>query len=184
MDRFLRSSITLGTLTMIIPVTALRVRRDIGPSPASLVVWCSSVAQGRIRTLCYLHPARDQVTYSISKLTDEQKTRLVDFLKTTKRAQGEDSEAAGCDEKREHWGLEGKDCPLPLLPNETNLHRVGPEEPLSMIHVHRQAWKREIPPPEWMGGGRASCVRNTIDFPTEASQGETFMRWRSRGDRR
>ncbi|KAG6356538.1 hypothetical protein INS49_014411 [Diaporthe citri] len=43
----------------------------------------------------YLHPDRDQVTYRISKLTDEQKTTLVDFLTTTtKRSVDRESEAA------------------------------------------------------------------------------------------
>lgn len=133
----------------------------------------------------YFHPDRDQVTYRISKLTDEQKTTLMDFLTAkTERSQDEDSEAAGYGQEHGRGGLEGKDCPLPLLPNETNLHRVDPEEPINVTCVYRQAWEREMPPPEWMGDGRASCVRNTIDFPTKASQGEALMRWHSRGDRR
>lgn len=132
----------------------------------------------------YLHPDRDDVTYRISKLTDEQKATLVDFLTTTKRSLDKESEAAGYGQEHERGSLEGKDCPLPILPNETNLHRVDPEEPFNVTCVYRDVWEREMPVPEWMGDGRASCVRNTIDFPTKSDQGQALLRWRSRGDRR
>lgn len=121
----------------------------------------------------FVHPDRTQVTYRIAKLTDEQKAALVDFL-TTKRSQAMDLEAGNGKEHR-CGSLEGK-CPLPILPDETNMHRVDPEEPISVTGVYRDAWEREMPPPEWMGDGRASDVRNPIDFPTQASQGEALGR--------
>ncbi|KAL1882967.1 hypothetical protein Daus18300_000605 [Diaporthe australafricana] len=121
----------------------------------------------------YLHPDRDQVTYRISKLTDEQKVTLVDFL-TINRSQDKELEA-GYTQDDEGGSFEGK-CPLPILSNETNLHRVDPEEPFSVTGVYRDVWEREMPVPEWMGDGRASY------YPTKADQGDALLRWMRHGD--
>lgn len=128
----------------------------------------------------YLHPDRNDVTYRISKLTDEQKSALFRFL-TTERTRNEEPKA---DHGEEHGGRGlGRGCPLPILPNETNLHRVDPEEDINVTGVYRDAWEREMPPPEWMGEGRNSDVRNPIDFPTKELQGEALLRWMQGGDR-
>lgn len=126
----------------------------------------------------YLHPDRNEVTYRISKLTEEQTSAFLCFL-VTRRAQREEPKA-GHSEEHECEDLGGR-CPLPILPDETNLHRVDPEEHISVTGVYRDVWEREMPPPEWMGDGRASDVRNPIDFPTKASQGEAYLRWIRRG---
>lgn len=76
----------------------------------------------------YLHPDRNEVTYRMSKLTDEQKSALLCFL-VTSRAQKEESKA---DHECEYLG--GK-YPLPVLPDETNLHRVDPEEHIGITGV-------------------------------------------------
>ncbi|KAG8166126.1 hypothetical protein KVR01_004678 [Diaporthe batatas] len=122
----------------------------------------------------YLHPDRNEVTYRISKLTDEQKSALLSFLRT-KRAQN-DEPKGGHGGKHESRDLGGK-RPLPILPDETNLHRVDPEEPFSVTGVYRDVWEREMPPPEWVGDDRASTVGNPLNFPTKASQQEALLRW-------
>ncbi|KAG6353374.1 hypothetical protein INS49_007454 [Diaporthe citri] len=112
----------------------------------------------------YLHPDRDEVTYRICLLTDAQKMALLDFLLDTSGT--------------------GSTCPLPIIPDETNMQRVDPEEPIEYTSVYRDQWERKMPPPLWMGDGRDSCVHNPLDFPTKMDQDDARSRLRSRGDRR
>lgn len=107
----------------------------------------------------------DDVTYRICQLTDTQKGALLCFLRAEKP------------EER------GGASPLPILPDETNTARVDPEEPFSATGVCRNSWEREMPPPESMGDGRASCVFDRLNFLTLADQEEAMGRWRDRGDR-
>lgn len=114
----------------------------------------------------YLHPDREDVTYRICQLTDTQKVTLLRFLRADNSSE------------------EGVKCPLPILPDENNTHRVDPEEPFSFTGVYRDIWEREMPPPEHMGDGRASCVWRKVEFPTMADFSSARSRWRSRSDRR
>lgn len=120
----------------------------------------------------YLHPDRDEVTYRICLLTGAQKKALLDFL-LDKPGTG----SPGC-------AREIETCPLPIIPDETNMHRVDPEEPIWYTGVYRDQWERKMPPPSWMGDGRGSCVYNPLDFPSKMDQEDARSRFRSRGDRR
>ncbi|KAK2602853.1 hypothetical protein N8I77_009358 [Diaporthe amygdali] len=112
----------------------------------------------------YLHPDRDEVTYRIYLLTDMQKKAMMDFFQA-KEASNE------------------VECPLPVLPDETNTQRVDPEEPIRVTGVYRDAWERVTPPPEWMGDGRAHCMWNPLDFPTKNDHQEALWRWKTRTER-
>lgn len=115
----------------------------------------------------YLHPDRDEVTYRICLLTGAQKKSLLDFLL--------DAPSAG----------KGADlCPLPIIPDETNMERIDPEEPIRYTGVYRDKWERKMPPPLWMGDGRGSCVYDPLDFPTKMDYHNARSRFGSRGDRR
>lgn len=112
----------------------------------------------------YLHPDRGDVTYRICLMTDVQKKAMMDFI----QAKEAGSEAA---------------CPLPVLPDGTNTQRVDPEEPIRVTGVYRDIWERLTPSPEWMGDGRAHCVRNPLDFPSKNNHHEASYRWSTRTDR-
>ncbi|KAH8764203.1 hypothetical protein F5883DRAFT_630400 [Diaporthe sp. PMI_573] len=112
----------------------------------------------------YLHPDRQEVTYRICLLTDMQKRALMDFLQAKE-------------------GGNEVPCPLPILPDETNTHRVDPEESIRVTGVFRDAWDRVTPPPEWMGDGRSHCMWNPLDFPTKADHQEASWRWSTRTER-
>ena len=120
----------------------------------------------------YIHPDRDEVTYRICLLTDAQKKTLLDFLLQAAPSTGSPSTVS-----------EAGTCPLPITPDETNTHRVDPEEPFWYTGVYRDQWERAMPPPEWMGDGRASCVYDPLDFPTKRDQDEAKSRWRTKGRR-
>lgn len=120
----------------------------------------------------YLHPDHDEVTYRICLLTDAQKKALLDFLLLDMPASASSV-----------TGAEVGANPLPIIPDGTNTHRVDPEEPFRYTGVYRDPWERRMPPPEWMGDGRASDVYNPLDFPTKKDQQDATIRWRSRGDR-
>ncbi|KAG8168348.1 hypothetical protein KVR01_001097 [Diaporthe batatas] len=120
----------------------------------------------------YIHPDRQEVTYRICLLTDAQKKVLLDFLL--------DVPGTG----RSGPVKETDACPLPILPDETNVQRVDPEEPIRYTGVYRDQWERRMPPPEWLGDGRGSCVYNPLDFPTKTDQRDAMARFRSKGDRR
>lgn len=120
----------------------------------------------------YLHPERDEVTYRICLLTDTQKKALLDFFLGTPS-----TGSSGVAKDRET-------CPLPIIPDETNVQRVDPEEPIRYTGVYRDQWERKMPPPLWMGDGRSSCVYDPLDFPTKMDHDDARSRFRSRGDRR
>lgn len=120
----------------------------------------------------YLHPDHDEVTYRICLLTDAQKKALLDFLLLDTPT----SASSG-------MGAEVGANPLPIIPDGTNTQRVDPEEPIRYTGIYRDSWERRMPPPEWMGDGRASDVYNPLDFPTKKDQQDATIRWRSRGDR-
>lgn len=113
----------------------------------------------------YLHSDRNDITYRICQLTGAQKGTLLRFLRSDNLQQGD-----------------GTSSP-PILLDEDNLIRVDPEEPFSATGVYRDLLEREMPPPESMGDGRASCVWNRLDFPTKADQDEAWGRWKSKTDR-
>lgn len=66
--------------------------------------------------------------YRIFKLLDTQKKQLVDFLLS------EDSPPAS--------------CPLPILGDADNRHRVDPEEPIEETGIYRDKWERRPTPIE------------------------------------
>ena len=122
----------------------------------------------------YIHPDRDEVTYRICLLTDTQKKALLDFLLDMP---GTRPWPLGAAKEREI-------CPLPIIPDETNIQRIDPEEPIRYTGVYRDQRERKMPPPLWLGDGRGSCVYNPLDFPTKIDQDDARSRFRSRGDRR
>ncbi|KAL1880081.1 hypothetical protein Daus18300_001444 [Diaporthe australafricana] len=132
------------------------------------VVLFNRAAQGRGEETdaVYLHPERDGVTYRICLLTDMQKKAMLDFCLQIKE-EARDAVA----------------CPLPVLPDQRHTQRVDPEEPIRVTGVCRDAWERVTPPPEWMGDGRAHCMRNPLDFLTKADHQEASSRWSTRMER-
>lgn len=76
----------------------------------------------------YLHPDHDEVTYRVCLLTDAQKKALLDFLLGTP---GTGSSGLAS---------ETETCPLPIIPDETNMQRVDPEEPIQYTGVYRDPW--------------------------------------------
>lgn len=91
----------------------------------------------------YIHPDREEVTYRICLLTDAQKKALLDFLLIVPGT-GPMGPTKGTDA-----------CPLPIIPDGTNVQRVDPEEPIRYTGIYRDQWERKMPPPEWLGDGRA-----------------------------
>ncbi len=72
--------------------------------------------------------------------------------------------------------------PLPIHPDETNLHRIDPEEPITMTGVYRHSWERR-PPPEWAGDDRSVDVYDSLNYLTKNSQYEARARWRTKHER-
>ncbi|KAI2604691.1 hypothetical protein GGR54DRAFT_621586 [Hypoxylon sp. NC1633] len=109
----------------------------------------------------YIHPDWRDVTYRICQLLDTQKQELLDFL------QSESPQSA---------------TPLPIRPDEHNLVRVDPEEPITLTKVYRHIWERK-PPPEYAGDERSGDVYDPLNFPTKLDKYDARSRWRTRFDR-
>ena len=109
----------------------------------------------------YIHPDWNDVTYRICELHDSQKQRLIEFLL---------SEPDNCP------------VPLPIHPDENNIRRVDPEEPIAITGIYRQLWDRN-PPPEYAGDDRNIDVYDPLNYPTKDDQHEARARWRSRYER-
>lgn len=108
----------------------------------------------------YIHPERRYVTYRICKLLDEQKRALLDFLTADAPP----------------------DSHLPILPDQNNLQRVDPEEPLSRTGVYRDFWERkDLPLEGW--DSRMKDVLYRIDYPTDKDFGESQGRGYARKQR-
>ncbi|KAK2606931.1 hypothetical protein N8I77_005650 [Diaporthe amygdali] len=115
----------------------------------------------------FIHPDREAVTYRIRELTEEQKTDLIMFLLTSSSERG------------------SPQCPLPITPNESNTHRIDPEEPISWTGVYRDIWERE-PHPDELGDGRCRdvwCKGDEVNFLTFEAYQEARGRYFSRYDR-
>lgn len=91
----------------------------------------------------FIHPDRDEVTYRICELTEEQKTSLVRFL------------LAPISER------DSVQCRLPITPDLRNINRVDPEEPISWTGVYRDIWERDIHTDE-LGDGRSRDVWSKV----------------------
>ncbi|KAK2607153.1 hypothetical protein N8I77_005855 [Diaporthe amygdali] len=114
---------------------------------------------------------RDEVTYRICLLTDAQERTLLDFLlldTPNTLATVEEVEM----------------CSPSITVDETNTCCVDPEEPIRWTGMCRDQWERAMPPLEWMGDGRASCVYKFPELPTKANQDDAKRRWKCRTDRR
>lgn len=109
----------------------------------------------------YIHPSHYGITYRICRLLDEQKKALLDFL--TLPGEGEATPP----------------CPLPIHPDEQNLDRVDPEEPIAETGIYRDLWERkDLPLEGW--DTRSRDVVQRIDWPTDADYDASQRRWRDR----
>lgn len=113
----------------------------------------------------FIHPDRDSVTYRICELTEVQKSSLIRFL------------LAPLSER------DSLQCPLPVIPDLKNIHRVDPEEPISWTGVYRDIWERELHPDE-LGDGRCRDVwskgdeYNFLNFEAwQEARGRYFSRY-------
>ena len=110
----------------------------------------------------YLHPQRQAVTYRIFRLLDEQKKSLVDFLTANSRT--------------------ATPSPFPVLPDQNNLRRVDPEDPIWLTGVYRDPWERKELPPDGPDS-RARDVMDVKNWPTVAEWMESKRRWFERRER-
>lgn len=98
----------------------------------------------------FFHSNRKDVTYRIWQLLDKQKKELLDIL------------LSGPDEN----GASGKGalCPLPFYPDQKNLTRIDPEEPISETGIYRDLWERK-PLGDDDGDPRSHCAAyNSLDY--------------------
>lgn len=103
----------------------------------------------------FLHSNRKNVTYRIWQLLDTQKKALLDFLLSEQ-------------EEIEEIGKDGVVCPLPLYPDQKNLTRIDPEEPISETGIYRDLWERE-PLGDEDGDPRSHCASyNGLDYTSMA----------------
>ncbi|KAF9773639.1 hypothetical protein IL306_008521, partial [Fusarium sp. DS 682] len=108
----------------------------------------------------YLHPDREDVTYRICRLTNEQKLQLLNFLTSKDPAPN----------------------PLPILPDEKNDYRIDPEESPETTGVYRDIWDRSELPEEAFDK-RLRDVWSRLDFPTHRDKGDAAERARERRHR-
>jgi len=105
----------------------------------------------------YFHSDREDVTYRIYQLLDDQKTRLADFLMAD----------------------DPPSSPLPILGNKANYKRIDPEEPVTATGIYRDEWERKDYPPERFDA-RLRDVWDQLEFPTK----EDFRAARERAQAR
>lgn len=99
----------------------------------------------------FLHSNHKDVTYRIWQLLDTQKNELLDFLLSEKVDIEGDGDA-------------GVICPLPIYPDQKNLIRIDPEDPVNETGIYRDLWERK-PLEDKDGDPRTNCTAfNEIDY--------------------
>lgn len=95
-------------------------------------------------SICFHPIERDDVTYRICQLLDGQKQLLLDFL-----------------------AAETPDYTiLPILPDENNIRREDPEEPIENTGIYRHKWDRKPLTVDDVDGRWArKCVPDRFDYP-------------------
>ncbi|KAG6355325.1 hypothetical protein INS49_003286 [Diaporthe citri] len=101
----------------------------------------------------YFHSYADNITYRIWRLLDTQKKLLLDFLLSDNDINGQTN---------------GAPNPFPILPDQNNLTRIDPEEPIRKTGIYRDPWERK-PLSDRAGDPRMHrCAFNTMDYPSWA----------------
>lgn len=102
----------------------------------------------------YFHSDRDQVTFRVWQMLNEQQDSLLDFLLAS---------PAGTSSSGSPLELEA--CPLPLSATDKNLKRFGPDD-ATRRKVYRDVWERA--PPRFPVSRYDHCVRDPLDYPERA----------------
>jgi hypothetical protein len=101
----------------------------------------------------WFHSHRENVTYRIYALTEEQIDLLLHFLEWEPKSQS-------------HQQGPRPECPLPILGNDNNLTRVDPDVAIPMHNVFRDRWERKA---SWKSPAAYSFKRGTpkneLDYP-------------------
>lgn len=98
----------------------------------------------------FFHSNHKDVTYRIWQLLDTQKKELLDFLLSELEIEA----------NRNNGVL----CPLPIYPDQKNLTRIDPEEPIYKTGIYRDLWERK-PLGEDDGDPRSHCASyNSLDY--------------------
>ncbi|KAJ0108207.1 hypothetical protein J7T55_000172 [Diaporthe amygdali] len=101
----------------------------------------------------FFHSNHKNVTYRIWQLLDTQKKELLDFLLSEPDTEGNRNN--------------GVPCPLPIYPDQKNLTRIDPEEPISETGIYRDLWERK-PLGDDDGDPRAhTAAYNSLDYTKE-----------------
>lgn len=115
----------------------------------------------------FFHSNHKDVTYRIWQLQDTQKNDLLDFLLSDEGRGGSRNNAA--------------DCPLPIFPDQKNVTRIDPEEPISETGIYRDTWERK-PLGDDDGDQRSHCVSyNSLDYTSREDHQRSRQRaWERR----
>jgi hypothetical protein len=105
-----------------------------------------------------LHPDRDEITYRLYALLDEQKQRLLDFFSAE--------------------NPEDADSPLPILGDSNNRKRVDPEEPISRTGIYRDAWERKLRHPDHDRRRGRKDIMDLLDYTSWEEFQEAVRRGR------
>lgn len=101
----------------------------------------------------FFHSNHKDVTYRIWQLLDTQKKELLDFLLSEPDTEGNRNN--------------GVPCPLPIYPDQKNLTRIDPEEPISETGIYRDIWERK-PLGDDDGDPRAhTAAYNSLDYTSK-----------------
>ncbi|KAL1862718.1 hypothetical protein Daus18300_008362 [Diaporthe australafricana] len=110
----------------------------------------------------FFHSNHKDITYRIWQLLDTQKKKLLDFLLSD----------LDIDRNRN----DGLLCPLPIHPDQKNLIRIDPEEPISEKGVYRDLWERKPLGDDEADPRSHCCSYNSLDFTSR----EDYHRSRQR----
>ncbi|KUI72066.1 hypothetical protein VM1G_07607 [Cytospora mali] len=98
----------------------------------------------------FFHSNHKGVTYRIWQLLDTQKNELLDFLLPEIGIEGNRDNSVR--------------CPLPIYPDQKNLTRIDPEEPIYETGIYRDLWERK-PLGDDDGDPRSHCASyNSLDY--------------------
>lgn len=104
----------------------------------------------------FFHSNHKDVTYRIWQLLDTQKKALLDLLLADSEPDTEGNRNTGVP------------CPLPIYPDQKNLTRIDPEEPICQTGIYRDLWERK-PLGDDDGDPRAHCASyNSLDYTSMA----------------
>ncbi|KAM5354427.1 hypothetical protein ACJ41O_001076 [Fusarium nematophilum] len=105
----------------------------------------------------WLHPSREEGTYRIVRLLDNQRQALLEFLTS----------------KSPSLSL------LPILVDKRNVTREDPEEPIALTGIYRHIWERK-PMPRSKSDFRMKDVWDQVDYPARSdwdrARGRAFER--------